>query len=738
MSRFRIIGVGTLLFAIAATMAVFSFVGAPAAQAQAGAVLKLAPAAGTFFVGSTFDVSIVVDTGPQAINAVSAELRFPPDILQISNPVAGSSIVSLWSVPPTYSNEEGLVRLQGGIPSPGVKTTQGVVTTLSFRAMRPGSASLVFTGNSQVLANDGRGTNILSLTIGATYRIELPPPQGPAVSSSTHPDQNAWYQSNTPTLQWISEEGVTNFAWAMDQEPGGTAKVEQPKGLAVSTSFESLDDGLWYFHIRAKKGETWGGVTTFLVRIDSTPPADFQLEFAPREVTNDRRPFVNFATTDALSGINRYEIRLVPTSGKTAEQLDATTSFYVSAQPPYRLSELAPGGYDVIVRAYDNAGNAEESIDHLTITGGAIASTTQGLQIGPWFLRWWILFFVALLIAGGSYGAYRYQRERHRKLRGKLEDDLTQVRERLRRDFAEVSERVAEEQHLKERLSEQLKRLDTGGNTRNHGVSGGAVVWMIFALACLLVFGVAQAFAQSSPFTADDTAVVEEPIGTVAQRAPAKAETQFPVITTFRGQIGSDELLYLGGSAPFNSIIVISFSQELQEPLVVETRADREGRWAYLHSRFLQPGVYRVFARTRTDEGQYSDWGPQVTIEVVSRTISVGGVVLTYQAVFGIANVMLIIIATGLGGIAFWTNRRTRSMRHRLAREIHEAEAVVQEGFTLLRRDFENEMELIGMAEFPSRRFSKEERERREKLIADLQAIEERVRKEVEDIEQVL
>src|SRR3989344_4255829 len=117
-------------------------------QAQAGAVLKLAPSSGTFYVGSTFDVSIVVDTGPQAINAVAVELRFPPDVLQIANPTAGSSIISLWTAPPTYSNEEGIVRLQGGIPSPGVKTSLGVVTTITVRAMRPGSASLVFTGNS--------------------------------------------------------------------------------------------------------------------------------------------------------------------------------------------------------------------------------------------------------------------------------------------------------------------------------------------------------------------------------------------------------------------------------------------------------------------------------------------------------------------------------------------------------------------------------------------------------------
>src|SRR3989344_5882236 len=406
----RIIFPGFVAFVLLALPAGGFLLSPHPAQAQAGAVLKLIPAAGTFFVGKTFDVSFVVDPGPKAINAIAAELHFSPEIIQVTNPAAGSSIVSLWSAPPTFSNEGGIVRLQGGIPSPGVKTSQGVVTTLAFRAMPPGIGSMVFTGNSQVLANDGRGTNILSLTVGATYRIELPPPEGPAVSSPTHPDQNSWYASKTPTLQWISEEGVTDFAWLLDQDAGSAVDTTKSRGLVASTSFENLDDSFWYFHIRAKKGNSWGGVTTFLIRIDSTPPADFQLEFSPGPITNERRPFVNFATTDALSGINRYEVRVIPTGGSPARGVDSLTSFFVAAQPPYRVSELAPGGYDVVIRAYDNAGNIRETINHLTITSGAIAATSAGLQFGQWVFPWWILSAVAIGVALAAFWVFRYQR----------------------------------------------------------------------------------------------------------------------------------------------------------------------------------------------------------------------------------------------------------------------------------------------------------------------------------------
>ena len=60
---------------------------------QSGADLFLRPAQGSFFVGSTFDVSVVLDTGGKAINTIEVELLFPPDILQLASPSTGSSIV---------------------------------------------------------------------------------------------------------------------------------------------------------------------------------------------------------------------------------------------------------------------------------------------------------------------------------------------------------------------------------------------------------------------------------------------------------------------------------------------------------------------------------------------------------------------------------------------------------------------------------------------------------------------
>ena len=79
------------------------------------ATLYLAPSKGTFFVVSTFSVSIYLDTKGNEINAAEVDLRFPPDILQITTPTAGESFISEWLTPPSYSNIGGTISFKGGM-----------------------------------------------------------------------------------------------------------------------------------------------------------------------------------------------------------------------------------------------------------------------------------------------------------------------------------------------------------------------------------------------------------------------------------------------------------------------------------------------------------------------------------------------------------------------------------------------------------------------------------------------
>jgi len=79
------------------------------ADARGEAKLSLSPLTGSFMVGSTFDVSIVLNTDEVYANTVKVDLKFPADLLQVVTPSSGKSFVSLWLEQPTYSNTEELL-----------------------------------------------------------------------------------------------------------------------------------------------------------------------------------------------------------------------------------------------------------------------------------------------------------------------------------------------------------------------------------------------------------------------------------------------------------------------------------------------------------------------------------------------------------------------------------------------------------------------------------------------------
>ncbi|MCP6718029.1 MAG: cohesin domain-containing protein [Patescibacteria group bacterium] len=379
---------------------IFSFF-VPFVVSAEGASLYFSPNIGTFFIGSTFNVSIFVNTGGNDINAVEVDLKFDPRKLQVASPVAGKSFISVWIAQPTYSNIEGTVSFQGGVPSPGINTSSGLVSTITFRVISPGETFIEFLDSSQVLLDDGKGTNILTSMGEGFYSLKIPPPAGPKVFSSTYTDQNKWYKNNNPAFAWQKETGVTDFSYSIDQN-FHTVPDNISEGSHASVSYVDLEDGIWYFHIKAKKGGGWGGVTHYLVQIDTTPPAIFKLSFEPTPnspVTAARAPVVSFITTDALSGLDHYEMKAVNLR-KTVQNKEA--SFFVEVNSPYRLHNLDLGEYEIVVRAYDQAMNWQDASERIEIIPSTrlFYISKSGISIFTIFLSWWkaILFLVPLSI----------------------------------------------------------------------------------------------------------------------------------------------------------------------------------------------------------------------------------------------------------------------------------------------------------------------------------------------------
>lgn len=305
---------------------------------------------GTFTEGSTFEVPILLNTAGVSVNTVELYIKFDPRKLSIVQPSGDKSIIGIWLKPPSYSNTAGTAKIVGAIPN-GIVTNSGVVTTITFKALTSGTANVSILEGSRVLANDGMGTDMLAQFDRATYTIIPKAPDGVRVYSETHPFSDLWNNNNSPVFNWDSDSKITGFSYVIDNEPN-TIPDNTPEGKNTVISYEGLNDGLWYFHIKALRNKIWGATTHYLVRIDTTAPA----EFVPTQetpVTDPNQPaLVSFFTTDSLSGIDHYEVGVMEKNTP-----EGSSPLFVQTDSPYQVPVQTSGDVRTIVRAFDHAGN---------------------------------------------------------------------------------------------------------------------------------------------------------------------------------------------------------------------------------------------------------------------------------------------------------------------------------------------------------------------------------------------
>ncbi len=336
------------------------------AQSLSHVVISFSPRTGSFVQGSTFQVPILLDTKGKSINGIEIRISFDRNKLAIIDPSSGVSIIGVWLNPPVYDNTRGTASYVGVVPN-GITTDSGLIGMITFQAKATGAAVISIESGSKILLNDGAGTPTTVDTVRAEYNILPKAPEGVTVYSATHPVEDNWYNNNSPVLSWQRDLGVSGFSYEVDNKPN-TIPDNTADSDETTTSFESLSDGLWYFHIKANKAGVWGTTGHFLLRIDTVPPAKFkpQVNFLIAAIISSERSLVSFFTTDNLSGIDHYEVGIID------KMQPATQSpIFVQAESPFQVPLNAGGKLEVIVRAMDKAGNARDaSIDvrlHSTI-----------------------------------------------------------------------------------------------------------------------------------------------------------------------------------------------------------------------------------------------------------------------------------------------------------------------------------------------------------------------------------
>lgn len=377
----------------------------------------ISPRTGSFVEGSTFEVPILIDTKGNSINGIEISVSFDKDKLSIIKPSGGKSIVGVWIEPPKYDNTKGKASYVGVVPG-GITTESGLIGTITFKALRTGSAVVSVGSDSHVLLNDGLGTEVLLDTGRAQYDIIYRAPEGVRVFSETHSIQDKWYNNNNPVLSWERAEGVNGFSYEIDNKPSTIPdnKVESEEAIK---SFEGLSDGVWYFHIKAVKGSAWGTTGHYVMHIDTAPPASFkpEINYLVAATVLIERTLVSFFTTDNLSGIDRYEVGVIDKTQPVTE-----SPVFVQTESPFQVPITTGSDLRVIVRAIDKAGNIrDESI-----------SVHPPLLITKFIKEYLVYILAGIILLGFVMLIIHYVAGRH-------------IIRHLRRAFAIVKKEEAEE-----------------------------------------------------------------------------------------------------------------------------------------------------------------------------------------------------------------------------------------------------------------------------------------------------
>jgi len=354
------------------------------APAAYSASLSFSPSSGQYEVGKNFSVTFLANTDGKVMNASSGTITFSPNILEVVSVTKSGSIFSLWVQEPTFSNASGTINFEGVVLNPGFSGNSGKLLTVTFKPKTTGTAQVKFSSGS-ILANDGLGTNIASTLSTANYTIAasaVPTPEkpkedtgsAPKITSTTHPDQNAWYNITTANFAWNLPSDALETKILIGRNENNTPTVSYDPPIS-SKAIEDLGEGTYYLAVQIRTPKGWSAVGRYKINIDKTAPQNFAVV---TEIGDDDQPLLSFETDDLDSGFSHYEIKIG--DGDIVRIDDRVVS-------KYPLPLIYNGEQNVVVTAFDKAGNSAPSnisivFPRASITKPIITSAPETIEQG--------------------------------------------------------------------------------------------------------------------------------------------------------------------------------------------------------------------------------------------------------------------------------------------------------------------------------------------------------------------
>lgn len=314
------------------------------------ATLFLMPQSEEIYKAESFIAELMLDTEGEGINAADIKLTFPNNLIEVIDFEKGGSIFSLWAEEPNI--KEGEISFSAGVP--GGFVGNGLIGRINFFGKEVGKAGIGFSEDSKVLLNDGQGTPASLTFLEGNYEILEKPKDLATVSSSTHPEQNKWYKSSTLNLHWDLISGAEySYILSKDSSAQLDNTPDKPVGDLIwmgNMEYANLEDGIYYFFLKQKLPEKdWSGKITFRAMIDTTKPEEFKPEIAGIE----GKKYLVFSTTDKVSGVDHYEIAIIPPKSLFGPAIRIKWEI---GESPYLLEDKGQIS-KILIKVVDKAGN---------------------------------------------------------------------------------------------------------------------------------------------------------------------------------------------------------------------------------------------------------------------------------------------------------------------------------------------------------------------------------------------
>lgn len=214
-----------------------------------------------------------------------------------------------------------------------------------------------------------------------------------------------------------------------------------------------------------------------------------------------------------------------------------------------------------------------------------------------------------------------------------------------------------------------------------------------------------------------------------------------------------DEILYLEGNAPSDATVQIQFQKSGAKPITVHTRSNVRGEWVFAGKAPLDAGTWEIRARVIGGADETSPWSNPRLMKAIQTGIVLGGVSITYALLLLVFFGILVASVALIFHFYFRVKRlerraqqlrvtelekelrgRTEALEHALLdKDKQEAETEVEKSIADLKTSLVKELEHLEETVLGRPR-TKEEQEHKERLMAELSAMQEKIESKIEDI----